>query len=85
MITPIVGRVVEKISSTTYLVDLPYSDKPKTIRLSAKYVMVGIELEVGSKVYVQAVDSSRMDGYFLTKVDFKGTDYSWEDGFYPVL
>jgi len=82
MISPTKAIVVEAISPVKYVIRLNTSCIQKTVRLSPKLVMNGIRLEVGDKVYVQEVESSRMDGYILTKVDFKGTNHTWEEGFF---
>lgn len=82
MISPAKAIVVEVISPVKYVVRLNTSCILKTVRLSSKFVMNGIRLEVGDKLYIQEVESSRMDGYVLTKVDFKGTNHTWEEGFF---
>lgn len=69
-IEPSQAVVIAQKSKTRYLVELT-DGKEIEVGLSGKYVIHGVELSVGAKVFVQLLDNGRLDGYVLTLSDFK--------------
>lgn len=72
-------------SKTRYIAGLS-DGKEIEVGLSAKYVMHGIELSVGAKIFVQLLENQRLDGYILTLSDFKMNNWlGWTEEYEPQL
>lgn len=72
-------------SKTRYIAELPDGQKIE-VGLSVKYVMHGIELSVGAKIFVQLFENRRLGGYVLTLSDFKMNNWSgWTEEYEPQL
>lgn len=72
-------------SKTRYIAELSDGQEIE-VGLSVKYVMHGVELSVGAKIFVQLLDNRRLDGYVLTLSDFKMNNWSgWTEDYEPQL
>lgn len=64
------GTVKEKKTRAKYIVNLVTGEEIE-VRLSIKYILHGMELFVGAKVFVMQTPDRPIKGYILTETDFK--------------
>lgn len=77
------GTVKDKKTRTKYIVELSTGEEIE-VRLSIKYVLNGMELFVGAKVFVMQTPDSPIKGYVLTATDFKLNGWiGWTDEYEP--
>lgn len=82
---PLPGKVKEQISKTRYLIDFE-DGRSAEVALSGKYVIHGVELSVGSKVFVLILENSFVTGHILSATDFKVNGWcGWTDEHEPRI